>query len=156
EESDALAAFARDVQMHQGAARLDPDRRAEIRRNLMQHATTLNKQTTGGPGPLSQPALTNPATYNPWVRRRPAASRTPSGWRGHTVTAQSAIAIMTVFALLIVGSAWYTNQQGGDGGPGPSATRYAAAPTEAVVMTGGDGNNSVTLGQDGPGTPASG
>src|SRR5690606_13352400 len=96
-----------------------------------------------------QPALTNPATYNPWVRRRPAASRTPSGWRGHIVTAQSAIAIMTVFALLIVGSAWYTNQQGGDGGPEPSSTRYAAAPTEAA-------NISNPLGQDGPGTPASG
>src|SRR5690606_41334432 len=60
--------------------------RAEIRRNLMQHATALNKQTTGGPGPLSQPALTNPATYNPWVRRRPAASRTPSGWRDRKST----------------------------------------------------------------------
>src|SRR5690606_24798807 len=158
EEADALAAFARDVQMHQGAARLDPDRRAGIRRNLMQHATTLStgKSATGGTGPLSQPALTDPATYNPWVRRPPAVNRTPSGWRGHIVKAQTAIAIMTVFALLIVGSAWYTNQTGGGGSLPPNTTRYAAAPTEAVVMTGGDGNNSVTLGQDGPGTPASG
>lgn len=141
QDPDALAAFARDVQMHQGAARLDPDRRAGIRRNLMQHATTLSasKSTTGGAGPLSQPALTDPAMHNPWVRRTPAANRTPSGWRGHIVRAQTAIAIMTVFALLIAGSAWYTNQQTGDGGPGPSATRYAAAPTEAASIIDDDG-----------------
>jgi len=160
EEADALAAFARDVQMHQGAARLDPDRRAGIRRNLMQHATTLStgKSATGGTGPLSQPALTDPATYNPWVRRPPAVNRTPSGWRGHIVKAQTAIAIMTVFALLIVGSAWYTNQQGGGGSLPPNTTRYAAAPTEAAVMTGGDDTSSVNIGQDGPapGSPSPG
>jgi hypothetical protein len=141
QDPDALAAFARDVQMHQGATRLDPDRHAGIRRSLMQHATTLStsKSTTGGAGPLSQPALTDPALHNPWVRRRPAVTRTPSGWRGHMVKAQTAIAIMTVFALLIVGSAWITNQQGGDGGPGPSATRYAAAPTQAASIIADDG-----------------
>ena len=45
------------------------------------------------------------------------------------VKAQTAIAIMTTVALLIVSGAWYTNRQE-DNDPGPPVTRYAAAPTE--------------------------
>lgn len=45
------------------------------------------------------------------------------------VKAQTAIAIMTAVALLIVSAAWYTNQQGGDD-PGSTTMRYAAAPTQ--------------------------
>jgi hypothetical protein len=125
-----LAAFARQIQGF-GVERIDDEHRDMIRRRLMQHAMSANTPTTGGAGPLLQPTLTDPAMSNPWVRRTPVADRTPSGWRGHMVKAQTAIAIMAAVALLIIGAAWYTNQQGGKGPP-PSATRYAAAPTESV------------------------
>ena len=125
-----LAAFAREVQ-GLGAARIDDDQRDRIRRGLMHHANSASTPTTGGAGPLSQPTLTDPAMTNPWVRRTPAAA-TPTDWRRHMVKAQTAIAIMTAVALLIVGAAWYTNQQGGDGS-NPITTRYAAAPTEEAA-----------------------
>lgn len=124
-----LAVFAREVQ-GLGAEQIEDAQRDRIRRRLMQHANSASTPTTGGAGPLSQPTLTDPAMTNPWVRRRPAAAM-PTGWRGHMVKAQTAIAIMTAVTLLIIGAAWYTNQQGSDE-PGSMTTRYAAAPTEAV------------------------
>jgi hypothetical protein len=142
-----LAAFARQIQGF-GEERIDDEQRDMIRRRLMQHAMSANTPTTGGAGPLLQPTLTDPAMSNPWVRRTPVADRTPSGWRGHMVKAQTAIAIMAAVALLIVGAAWYTNQQGGEGPP-PSATRYAAAPTESV----GDPQNLSMQGPRPVGTP---
>jgi hypothetical protein len=144
-----LSAFAREVQGI-GVERIDDEHRDRIRRRLMQHASSAASATptTGGAGPLSQPTLTHPAMSNPGVRRRLAADQTPFGWRGHMVKAQTAIAIMTAVALLIVGTAWYTNQQGGEGPP-PSATRYAAAPTESV----GDPQNLSMQGPRPVGTP---
>lgn len=130
-EAGDLAAFARELQ-GLGVERIDDAQRDRIWRRLMQHTNSAASATptTGGAGPLSQPTLIDPGLANPWVRRR-SATAAPSGWRGHMVRAQTAIAIMTAAALLIVSGAWYTNQQGGDD-PGPITTRYAAAPTEDI------------------------
>lgn len=130
-EAGDLAAFAGELQ-GLGVERIDDAQRDRIGRRLMQHANSAASATptTGGAGPLSQPTLIDPGLANPWVRRR-SATAAPSGWRGHMVRAQTAIAIMTAAALLIVSAAWYTNQQGGDD-PGPITTRYAAAPTEDI------------------------
>src|SRR5688572_29045795 len=105
-----LAAFAREVQ-GLGAERMDDEQRDRIRSGLAQHAATL--PTAGGPGPISPASLIDPGLANPWMRRT-SATAAPSDWRGHMVRAQTAIAIMTAVALLIVGAAWYTNQQDDD------------------------------------------
>lgn len=142
-----LAAFAREVQ-GLGAERMDDEQRDRIRSGLAQHAATI--PTAGGPGPISPPSLIDPGLANPWVRRI-SATAAPSDWRGHMVRAQTAIAIMTAVALLIVGAAWYTNQQDDD--PNPSTTRYAAVPTENTSGLGdgpamlriNDARTSITL-----------
>jgi len=102
-DSDPLVTFALAFQAAEGAPNADPleaERRALIWRTLMQD-TTRQPTTTGGPGPLSQPAMALPA--NPWVRAPGPRSR-----RGGIVPGiahiQPFISALAVVALLL--AAW--------------------------------------------------
>lgn len=108
--------------------RLDGDRRSAIWNDLMS-GREQTSSTTGGPGPLTQPALTAPDAFNPWVRRR--LPRKPERKKLGIVheTMQSGITAMAIVAVVIAAFAAFPILRDDEATPRVTPTAWAAAPT---------------------------
>lgn len=101
-DPDPLVTFALALQGAEGAPNaepLDAARRAAIWRTLM--AGNHHPPTTGGPGPLAQPAMALPA--NPWRRRIEPRSRR-NGFLPVAAHVQPFVTAVALVALLL--AAW--------------------------------------------------
>jgi hypothetical protein len=130
-----LAGFVREIHTHHSTSRLNPDRRGKIWDDVMAHSSAGTPPTTGGGGPLSQPALVHPALGNPWDRRQDDAPGTPTGWRGTRAKATTALAFITAMALLVATIAMFT--KGDDDRIAPGGTDM----NPVAVLTSTQGSN---------------
>lgn len=133
--ADDLAAFASQIQDAHGPGEtgpLDTDQRNAIWRNLMAaHAHEV--PTTGGPGPLSQPAMTVPDAYNPWTPKRPGPQKRSPRLGIVQPYLQTAITTFALLAIIIAGFAGYTAIRD-NRAPEITPTAFAAAPTQSTEL----------------------
>lgn len=136
-DADPLARFAKHIH-EQETDTLADNHRTAIWRNLMAtHAH--DTPTSGGPGPLAQPALTDPTTFNPWAARStfPALKRTRMGVINDGI--QVSITALAIVAVVIAAFAAFPVLRG-DRMAEVTPTAFAAAPT---VEGGGDNQGAV-------------
>jgi hypothetical protein len=126
---DPLASFARNIHQLEGE-RMPDDRRRAIWKQLMAehpHETP----TTGGPGPLSQPTLTDSTAFNPWVGRafHPVPKRSRTGVINDGF--QVSVTALAVVAIVIAAYAAFPIIRGYRD-PEITPTAFAAAPTASA------------------------
>lgn len=144
-DPDPLATFARALQASEGAPhadRLDAGRREAIWRGLIA-GQTRSQATTGGPGPLAQPAL--PPPTNPWVPRRRASSRS-SGFLPPAGRPQPFVTAMAIVALVL--AAWSglaTLREGGVPPVTPTAYAHGVGSPAAFAPNMRVGDADVTM-----------
>jgi hypothetical protein len=133
DDPDPLVGFARALQATEGAPNGDPldaGRRTTIWQDLIAGQTRVHP-TTGGPGPLSQPALAPPA--HPWLPRRGASSRS-SGFLPPAGRLQPFVTAMALVALLLAAwSGFATFREGGAPPVTPTASAHGVSSPTAFA-----------------------
>jgi hypothetical protein len=132
-DPDPLVTFARALQAAEGAPNGDPldaGRRAAIWQDLMAGQTRTHA-TTGGAGPLAQPALASPA--NPWLPRRGASSRS-SGFLPPAGRLQPFFTAVALVALVLAAwSGFASFREGGAPSVTPTASAHGAGSPGAFA-----------------------
>ncbi len=140
-----LASFARCLHRQHNVDHLDDERRASIRVAVL-GAHDGGTPSTGGPGPLTQPALTDPAALNPWGARRrnrhPVSRRSQPGIVNTSLP--TAITAMALAAIVIAALTAYPVLRR-DSMPEVTPTAYAAAPTVEGDQLGQESAGPATL-----------
>lgn len=132
-DSDDLVAFASQIQDAHGSDendRLDSNQRSAIWRNLMA-AHSHEVPTTGGPGPLSQPAMTASTAFNPWTPKRSWPHKKTTRHSIVNPYLQTAISTFALLEIIIAAFAGYTAIRD-NRSPEITPTAFAAAPTQST------------------------
>lgn len=133
-DAEPPADIARRIQ-ESNVEYLNGTRRSAIWRELMA-GHTHDKPTTGGAGPLTQPALTAPDAFNPWVQRWVPSS--PNHNRTGVIhrPLQTGITAMAIVAIVIAAFIAFPIFRGDEAPPRVTPTAWAAAPTTSSLAFG--------------------